>query len=152
MKPIGPLMIEHRLIERMVRLFDNELREMKSAADVDTDLLAAGVDFFRTYADRTHHGKEEGILFRELADKPLTDEDRRMMEGLIEDHVQMREAVKRLSAANERHIHGADARTEIMHEIDRLVTLYPLHIRKEDKQFFLPAVGYLSQAEQAVVH
>jgi len=148
MKPIGPLMIEHRLIERMVRLLDNELREMKSTTDVSTELLTAGVDFFRTYADRTHHGKEEGILFRELSDKPLSDEDRQMMESLVEEHVLMREAVGRLSAANERYIHGADARTEIMYEIDRLVTFYPLHIRKEDKLFFLPAMGYLSQAEQ----
>jgi len=148
MKPIGPLMIEHRLIERMVRLLDNELCEMKSTAEVDTNLLAVGVDFFRTYADRTHHGKEEGILFRELSAKPLSDEDRQMMENLTEEHVLMREAVARLSAANERYIQGADVRTEIVYEIDRLVTFYPLHIRKEDKLFFLPAMGYLSPAEQ----
>ena len=148
MKPIGPLMIEHRLIERMVRLLDNELREMKSAGDVSTDVLAAGTDFFRASADRTHHGKEEGILCRELADKPLTSEDRQMMENLVGEHVLMREIVGRLSAANERHSRGADARTEIMFELDRLVTLYPLHIRKEDKQFFPAAMGYLSQAEQ----
>jgi len=148
MKPIGPLMIEHRLIERMVKLLEDELREMKSTAEVDTNLLAAGTDFFRMYADRTHHGKEEGILFRELSVKPLSDEDRRMMEDLTDEHVLMREVVARLSAANERYIRGADVRTEIMHEIDRLVTFYPLHIRKEDRQFFLPAMGYLSQAEQ----
>ncbi len=148
MKPIGPLMVEHRLIDRMARLLDNELREMKSTSEVSTDLLTAGVDFFRTYADRTHHGKEESILFRELSDKPLTDEDRRMMESLIEDHVLIREAVERLSGANERQIRGVDARAEIMSEIDRLVTLYPLHVRKEDKQFFVPAMGYLSDAEQ----
>ena len=63
MKPIGPLMIEHRLIERMIGLLEGELQTMKTAAEANTGLIMAGVDFFRMYADRTHHGKEEDILF-----------------------------------------------------------------------------------------
>ena len=149
MKPIGALMIEHRLIERMIRLLSDELREMKSVARADTGLILAGVDFFRTYADRTHHGKEEDILFKELSTKPLSDEDRQMMELLIQEHAFARELVGKLSAANDRYIHhDTDALTEIVHETDRLVTFYPAHIRKEDKQFFLPAMSYLSEAEQ----
>jgi hemerythrin-like domain-containing protein len=148
MKPIGALMIEHRLIERMVRLLDGELRALKDAGEVDADLLASSVDFFRTYADRTHHGKGEGILFKELSVKPLSDEDRQMMMRLVEEHVLMRGMVDRLAAAHEQYAHGVDTRTEITHEIDMLVTFYPLHIRKEDKQFFLPAMNYLSEAEQ----
>ena len=31
---------------------------------VNPNFITAAVDFFRTYADRFHHGKEEGILFR----------------------------------------------------------------------------------------
>jgi len=37
------------------------------------------VDFIVTYADRTHHGKEEDILFRDLQDKNLLEADRRGM-------------------------------------------------------------------------
>ena len=59
MKPIGHLMIEHRLIERMVKLLTAELENAKKTSDVNTSLINAGVDLFRTYADRTHHGKEE---------------------------------------------------------------------------------------------
>ncbi len=148
MRPSGPLMIEHRLIERMVKLLTDELRAMKSTTEVSTLLLAAGVDFFCTYADRTHHGKEEGILFRELAARPLSREDRQMMHDLVDEHIFMREVVELLAAANERYVQGADVRTEIMYEMDRLVTFYPLHIRKEDKQFFPAAMGYFSQDEQ----
>jgi len=32
----------------------------------------ATVDFFRTYADSTHHGKEEDILYRDLIKKAYT--------------------------------------------------------------------------------
>ena len=46
MKPIGPLMIEHRLIERMVKLLAAELENIKKTSDVNTSLINAGVDFF----------------------------------------------------------------------------------------------------------
>jgi hemerythrin-like domain-containing protein len=39
------------------------------------------VDFIRVFADQTHHGKEEDILFRELGKKPLTVKDRQIMEN-----------------------------------------------------------------------
>ena len=149
MTPIGFLMIEHRLIERMVKLLDAELRIMKETARADPYFLLTGVDFFHIYADRTHHGKEESILFEELAAKPLSQDDRQMMERLIAEHVWARETVGRLAAANDLYLHGrAEVLLEIMQEVERLVIFYPLHIRKEDKQFFLPALGYFTEDEQ----
>jgi len=145
-------MIEHKLIERMVKLLGNELRKIEEVARVDTDLLLTGVDFFRMYADRTHHGKEEDILFKQLSARPLANDHRQTMERLIREHVFMREVVQRLSAARDRHIRGdADVLAEIVYEIDRLVTLYPLHIRTEDKQFFGPAMSYFSETEQSAM-
>ena len=66
MKPIGPLMWEHRLIEQMVVLLRGEIDRITSRKTVNVILVEQAVDFFRTYADRTHHGKEEDILFRRL--------------------------------------------------------------------------------------
>jgi hemerythrin-like domain-containing protein len=63
MNPIGPLMWEHRLIEKMLRLFDGEIRKINELDRVDTVFIDTAVDFIRIYADRTHHGKEEDILF-----------------------------------------------------------------------------------------
>jgi hemerythrin-like domain-containing protein len=149
MKPAGPLMVEHRLIERMAALLNDELREMKTVARVDTGLIFAGVDFFRTYADRTHHGKEEDILFKKLAAKPLSDPDREMMEHLIEDHIFARGVVGQLSSAAERYARGDQSvLPEIIHAVERLVEFYPVHIEKEDKHFFIPAMDYLSRDEQ----
>ena len=64
MKPIGPLMWEHMLIEKMARLFKVEIEKNTEQKSVNTGFIDAAVDFFRTYADRTHHGKEENILFK----------------------------------------------------------------------------------------
>ena len=79
MKPIGPMMWEHRLIEKMLHQFDGEIRRINEPDKVDT-----AVDFIRTYADRTHHGKEEDILFRELAKKQLSPEHARIMNEWVE--------------------------------------------------------------------
>jgi len=57
MLPAGPLMIEHRLIERMVSVLVAEQEKISKHNASDTDLLLAAADFFRTYADRCHHGK-----------------------------------------------------------------------------------------------
>ena len=71
MIPIGPLMREHRLIERMVSLMKDQCDLIESSGNADPVFIETAVDFFRTYADKCHHGKEEEILFRDLAAKPL---------------------------------------------------------------------------------
>ncbi len=149
MKPIGPLMIEHRLIERMVTLLGGALETMKKKMEVNTDLINAGVDFFRIYADRTHHGKEEEIFFRDLSMKELSAEDKIMMERLIQEHIWARQAVTKLDAANSRYAQGdRDALKDMTYELEKLVTFYPMHIEKEDKEFFLPVMKYFSVQEQ----
>lgn len=149
MKPIGPLMIEHRLIERMVGLLDAELRKMKSTGEVDTHLVSVGIDFLRTYADKTHHGKEEDILFKELAGKSLSDEEQRTMQRLIQEHIWARQTVGKLAAANGRCRRGETAALQTMiYELGKIVEFYPRHIEKEDKHFFIPVMDYFSGAEQ----
>ena len=68
MKPRGPLMIEHRLIEKVLRVAKTIALGMDEG-HYDPVLINGTVDFIVTYADKTHHGKEEDILFRELESK-----------------------------------------------------------------------------------
>ncbi len=68
-KPVAPLMIEHRLVERMIAVIKEEAAGIGLKNKVDPVLIDTAVGFIRTYADRTHHGKEEEILFRDLAQK-----------------------------------------------------------------------------------
>ena len=88
--PAGPLMAEHRVIERMLAVLELQLGVIAEEQAVDPTLIDTATDFIRTYADRCHHGKEEDILFRRLADKPLDAELAEVMFGLIEDHVRGR--------------------------------------------------------------
>jgi hemerythrin-like domain-containing protein len=149
MMPIGPLMIEHRLIERMIDVLRIEASRIVEGKTVDPVLLDSAVDFIRTYADRTHHGKEEDILFKDLAERDLSSEDQGVMKELVNEHVYARQTVRGLVEAKERYLEGdASAIEAIVERLEALVSLYPAHIEKEDKAFFPASMKYLTRSEQ----
>jgi hemerythrin-like domain-containing protein len=148
MQARGPLMIEHRLIERMILAIKDVLAKIEAKQKVDPVFVDTAVDFIRMYADRTHHGKEEDILFRELEKKELSDQDRRIMTELIEEHVFGRKTTKALVDANTRYRNGDDAAlTGITENLQTLAEFYPKHIRKEDEVFFPASRAYFSDEE-----
>ena len=148
MQARGPLMIEHRLIERMLSVIRNALTEIEARHKVDPVFVDTAVDFIRVYADRTHHGKEEDILFRELENKGLAAEDRQIMQELIEEHVFGRQTTKALVEANTRYRNGdQSALTAIADNLQTLTAFYPRHIEKEDKVFFPASRSYFSDEE-----
>ncbi len=149
-KPIGPLMMEHRLIERMAAPMALEANRIKEGKPADPIFAAAIVDFFRVYVDGTHHVKEEDFLFRELAKKDLSAEHKKIMAGLIADHEQARTQVNKLAEAAGRLDRGdIEAGREIREALNELALLYPRHIFQEERKFFLPALDYLSDEEEA---
>jgi hemerythrin-like domain-containing protein len=148
MKPRGPLMIEHRLIEKMLALAAKELDLIRKHGRVDALVIDTFVDFIRTYADRTHHGKEEDILFKALEHKNLNDRDGAMMTDLINEHINARKAVGRLVEGKDRYVSGDTAGLDTVTEtLTFLIDFYPIHIRKEDDIFFPETEKYFSAAE-----
>jgi hemerythrin-like domain-containing protein len=144
----GPLMIEHRLIERMIALIKDALSQIQSSGKIDPLFVDTAVDFIRIYADRTHHGKEEDILFRELDKRPLSADDRRVMKELIQEHVFGRQTTKALVDANTRYQNGDQAAlADIAEKLQTLVDFYPKHIEKEDKVFFPASRAYFTDDE-----
>ena len=149
MMPIGPLMIEHRLIERMIDVMKEEFLLIEREKKADPEFIEMAVDFIRTYADRCHHGKEEDILFRDLGVKKLTDKHKRTMEELVEEHKWGRRVTARLVEANTRYVQGnKETLSAIMDCIKALIEFYPKHIEKEDKHFFIPCMDYFTEAEK----
>jgi hemerythrin-like domain-containing protein len=148
MQARAPLMIEHRLIERMIAIIKQTLSQIEKEEKIDPVFIDTTVDFIRIYADRTHHGKEEDILFRDLVEKELSEEDRRVMNELIEEHVIGRKITLQLVNANSRYRNGDQmALAEIASNLSSLADFYPKHIEKEDKVFFPAAREYFSEAQ-----
>ncbi|MFZ7113656.1 MAG: hemerythrin domain-containing protein [Desulfatiglandales bacterium] len=152
MLPIGPLMIEHRRIERMIDVIGKALARIKVERQVDPAEIDVFVDFIRTYADRCHHGKEEDILFRELLKKDMSEKRTKTMEELIEEHRWGRKTTARLVEANKAYAEGGDdAISEITECLSSLVVFYPRHIEKEDRHFFIPVMDYFSPEEKNIM-
>jgi hemerythrin-like domain-containing protein len=142
-------MIEHRLIERMITLIGAELARIGATGEADAEFIDTATDFIRVYADRTHHGKEEDILFHELEARALRDEHRRLMDELVQEHVYGRKTTRALMRANRRYARGeTEALGEVREVLEALTTFYPRHIEKEDKVFFPAAMDYLTDEEQ----
>ncbi|MEE9913544.1 MAG: hemerythrin domain-containing protein [Deltaproteobacteria bacterium] len=149
MKPIGPLMWEHRLIEKMLVAMMRHMDKAEAERKVSPVVIDAAVDFIRTYADRTHHGKEEEILFRDLARKELTADLKITMQELLDEHAWGRKTTGQIVAARDAYLAGNEEKlTEIIHLARELGSFYPKHIEKEDKRFFYPCQEYFSKDEQ----
>ncbi len=148
--PIGALMIEHRLIERLIRSMGQELGMMRERKTARVCFIDGAMDFLTMYADRCHHGKEEGILFKELETRSLSAEHRTMLEELNSDHAYGRNLLMRLAKAKDSYVQGnVTALEDICDCFEKFIELYPRHIQKEDKHFFIPSMNYLGKDEQA---
>lgn len=141
-------MIEHRLIERAIEILAVEKKRLELGGEIDPILIDKIVDFIRTYADRCHHGKEEDILFESLESKPLSSEESRLMEELVEEHKLGRKLTKRLVEAKDAVVGGNGEKVAtILETMGELIEFYPEHIRKEDDHFFPDTERHYDKAE-----
>jgi len=148
MHAYGLLMIEHRLIERMLMVIKTALSKIEFKHEIDPVFVDIAVDFIRVYADRTHHGKEEDILMRELRKKPLTPKDQVIMDDLIKEHILVRQTTALISNANDRYRGGDDiALIVIANNLKTLIEFFPRHIEKEDRNFYPASRAYFTDEE-----
>ncbi len=148
MTPVGVLMVEHRLIERMLELIGTELEKIGKGKKPDLIFIDGVIDFAGTYAHTCHHGKEEDILFQRLTRKSLLAGHKKVMDELVLEHIQHRKIVTNLEMAREEYVKGDSQAVGAMVTICRsLAEFYPEHIEKEEKEFFTPAMEYFSKRE-----
>jgi len=143
------LINEHKLIIQAVDAIKKRIAIIKTSQTIELNNITVMVDFFRVYADRFHHGKEEGILFRALYQKKMKENDNKIMKDLMQEHAFARKTVTALEKANQSYASGKkEALKEILEMLSTLSTFYPKHIEKEDKQFFYPCMEYVSPEER----
>jgi len=148
MNIIESLMEEHRVIRSTLTVFQTEIEKIREQRRVDYNSIDISIDFVRTYTDLIHHGKEENILFRELAKKDLTAEHARIMHELIMEHKYSRSIVRKWMAATERYFEGGDTTQGIIDCLQELTVFYPKHIMKENQYFFGDVPAYFTPKEQ----
>lgn len=156
MLPLAALRHEHRLLERLIRLLSQEVSRVEENIKVSPEfafvngkLVKFAVNFFQTYVDPIHHGKEE-ILFAALQDKPLPPELRHLLQELRAEHLKVRQAVAALQDALTRYLDGQEtALPEYLEQLRWLVAWYPRHLAIEEQHFLTLELDYFSPEDQA---
>lgn len=150
MKPTNPtdlLRSEHRVIEQMLHVLER-LASLPEEQSLDESDAGQSLEFFRRFADRCHHGKEEGLLFPALERKGFPHETGPIGVMLYEhevgrSHVRgMAEALDRLRSGD------PEARNLFTQHALAYISLLREHIYKEDHVLFMMAEQALSPQDQ----
>jgi len=135
-KAIETLMTEHRLIEKVLgslRTFVDRLSPGQEEARVR---VAEYAEFFREFADRCHHGKEEDRLFPVMERHGFPAKAGPLF-VMRQEHDLGRAHVRSLAGVGE----GEGSLTEsevatVRSHADGFITLLSAHIMKEDRILF----------------
>jgi len=145
------LMQEHRIIEKILNMFELEIKMFTEEKHIDPISIYVSIDFIRTYINQVHHGKEENILFRELSKKDLSPEHGNIMNELKVEHKYSGNILSKLIVTNNRYFDGEDTFQEIISYLKELKQFYPQHIKEEDEHFFDSILDYFDEEEQAKI-
>jgi len=147
-RPTEVLKHEHRLIERLLGVLEGVAARLERGEEISPEFLKQALEFIRTFADRCHHGKEEGSLFPLLEGHGVAREDG-PLGVLLQEHERGREFVRALTEGVAGYEEGdVKAKEDIIANARGYIRLLREHIRKEDEVLFPMADHLLSQGEQ----
>jgi len=148
MKPTEILMQEHRVIEQVLDCLEIIAQRSDTEEELDLEPANQAVDFFRNFADRCHHGKEEECLFPLLEKKGFSPEQGPTSVMRLE-HEAGREHVRGMAKASAAIAAGdASAKASFVSHAQAFVQLLREHIQKEDQCLFQMADKVLNEQEQ----
>jgi hemerythrin-like domain-containing protein len=152
MKPTEDLIHEHKAIELMLDVMAKiagNISEGKAFEVTDVEKI---VDFLRTFADKCHHGKEENVLFPELAAAGIP-----VVNGpvgvMLHEHVLGRGYIKEMNDGAASYKSGNKAAgNAIANAMLNYVSLLRSHIQKENNILFPMADRILSNEKQDEIY
>jgi hemerythrin-like domain-containing protein len=139
---------EHDAILRMLDATEEVAQRLRRRAPVEPKTLADLLEFFRLFADRCHHGKEEDLLFPMLERKGMPRGGGPIGVMLME-HDHGRGFVRQMAQESEAFAAGnAEAGIRWAGPALHYVELLRDHISKENNILFVMAERMLTDAEQ----
>lgn len=137
---------EHRVISLVLDAAEREVRSIRGSGQVHVGRVEQMVDFFRGFADRCHHAKEEDLLFVRMAERGLP-----MQSGpiaaMLAEHEEGRHRVQAIAGAlSEAGAGDAQAVRAVAENLMAYVVLLRAHIEKEDEILY-PMADQLLTAE-----
>jgi hemerythrin-like domain-containing protein len=134
---------EHRNIESVVKALGDIAVAIEKGQRADAAFLETAVQFFRVYADKLHHGKEEALFFPMLVKRGVPPQGC-PIGGLNHEHEKGRALVGALAYGQGE----PGVKDALIQTLRGLVDLYQNHIWKEDAMVFPMADKVLTEADQ----
>lgn len=140
-KALEVLYNEHEIIKSVINYREKLTALAKSNAGKYKEIIIELIDFFRNYADKFHHYKEEKLLF------PLMCEKNDMLENsivaeMLENHQDFRKLVKSIESAVESGNYE-ESNKLLNHYTEMLLD----HIAVEDDELFQMAETLFDEGE-----
>ena len=149
MKPTDVLEQEHRVIEMVLSCLEKVAKDAKVKRRLDEKSAADAIEFFKGFADRCHHGKEEDLLFPLLEEKGFPKEAGPTA-VMRQEHVTGRNFVKAMSGVLSAAGSGTEKAVDIFcNQAFGYIDMLREHIKKEDTCLFNMANGILSDDDNA---
>lgn len=148
MRIIEQLEEEHQAILLLLEVMEAVSKKLEAEEDVSANDLNDMVKFIKEFADKSHHLKEEDLLF------PAMEEAGIPREGgpigvMLSEHTTGREYVKGLSLGIEEYAKGNSSATkQIIENVRNYSSLLSNHIYKEDNVLYPMAKLRLSKEQQ----
>jgi hemerythrin-like domain-containing protein len=147
MKPTDVLSNEHNAIKVMLKILEAACLKLEADEKVPPEHLQQMVQFFREFADKCHHGKEEDLLFPAMQEAGIPREGG-PIGMMLAEHQQGRAFVRGLDEAVGRYARGeAKAIADISQNARGYIELLTHHIYKEDNILFPMAERVISQGK-----
>lgn len=142
------LVEEHKQIQKVLDWGEAELARIAAGQPPDAGKLLQAVDFIRNFADRCHHAKEEGVLFRRLVERGMPRESGPIA-AMLHEHELGRAHAAAIAASIEDAARGeAGAIARLREHLGGYVALLRAHINKEDGALYPMADRLLGPADQ----
>jgi hemerythrin-like domain-containing protein len=148
MKPTDILSEEHRVIERVLDCLERLVQQAQTEGKLAAEPARDAVEFFRNFADRCHHAKEEAHLFPAMERKGFP------REGgptgvMMYEHELGRAHVRAMDQAIEAAAGGdAAALAEFSGHARDYIILLRQHIEKEDHCLYTMANQAFTEEDQ----
>lgn len=148
MKPTDILSNEHRVIEQVLNCLEKMIEQYESEGTLEKQPAQNTVAFFRNFADRCHHMKEETHLFPAMEAKGYP------REGgptgvMLREHEQARDCVRGMDEAIEAASTGDGSALKTFAQYARsYIGLLREHMEKEDHCLYSLANQAFTQDDQ----
>jgi hemerythrin-like domain-containing protein len=141
-KATADLMNEHEAILSAIQTLERMMAVMEKSTSVDTEDIHDFIGFLKEFADKCHHGKEEGFLFPAMVGAGVPDQGG-PIGVMLADHAQGRKLIRDM----EESISTGLDRAKLAQASGEYATLLRNHIQKEDKFLFPMADRLLTETQ-----